>query len=266
MTDPYTHPDYLAQLAGIIAVPADDLRRLVLCDWLEELQEDDATARAEFIRVQCELASRPGCGHPARRVLYLDGTCSVCPLLRRQSELWGEHGREWFGDTALWLSTDKHERASPHVAGYIVQRGFPAVWRGPLADWCGSECGRCRTWTIGRRGERPACGACHSTGRTVGIGAAVVAAHPVERVVLTSMPPRVLKSGWAAVCDSDLTPEVWVLITAQFPGHGNAQTKWFESKQKRDAAVSAALIAWAKRQNEIARNPKAAFAARRMYG
>lgn len=40
-------------LAAIIADPLDDVHRLVYADWLEE---HDQPERAEFIRVQCELA------------------------------------------------------------------------------------------------------------------------------------------------------------------------------------------------------------------
>jgi uncharacterized protein (TIGR02996 family) len=42
-----------ALLAGVNAVPEDDLPRLVYADWLEE---HDQGARAEFIRRQCEMA------------------------------------------------------------------------------------------------------------------------------------------------------------------------------------------------------------------
>lgn len=47
---PYEHPDYLAQLAGILAHPEDDLPRLVLADWLDEHGEPE---RAAEIRMPC---------------------------------------------------------------------------------------------------------------------------------------------------------------------------------------------------------------------
>jgi uncharacterized protein (TIGR02996 family) len=52
-------------LAAIIARPDDDLPRLVFADFLEESGD---TERAEFIRVQCELARLPA-GHPDRPAL-----------------------------------------------------------------------------------------------------------------------------------------------------------------------------------------------------
>ncbi len=46
--------DELALLRGVEAAPDDDLLRLVYADWLDE---QGRHARAEFIRVQCELAA-----------------------------------------------------------------------------------------------------------------------------------------------------------------------------------------------------------------
>lgn len=47
--------DHAAFLASITASPDDDLPRLVYADWLDECGEPGAPARAEFIRIQCEL-------------------------------------------------------------------------------------------------------------------------------------------------------------------------------------------------------------------
>jgi uncharacterized protein (TIGR02996 family) len=49
--------DDTALLNAIIASPGDDLPRLIFADWLDDRGEAD---RAEFIRVQCRIAS-PGC-------------------------------------------------------------------------------------------------------------------------------------------------------------------------------------------------------------
>jgi uncharacterized protein (TIGR02996 family) len=52
-----TRQDELTALLGAVAdTPEDDTPRLILADWLEEHGEG---ARAEFIRVQCELARLP---------------------------------------------------------------------------------------------------------------------------------------------------------------------------------------------------------------
>jgi uncharacterized protein (TIGR02996 family) len=69
-------------LSGIRAEPDDDAPRLVFADWLED--QGDAE-RAEFIRVQCELA-RPNLetGPPSS-------------LQRRERELLQKHGLRWAG-------------------------------------------------------------------------------------------------------------------------------------------------------------------------
>jgi uncharacterized protein (TIGR02996 family) len=49
-----THDD--AFLADILAAPLDDAPRLIYADWLEDTGREN---RAEFVRVQCELAQTP---------------------------------------------------------------------------------------------------------------------------------------------------------------------------------------------------------------
>src|SRR5262245_46067126 len=69
-----------AFLRPIIETPEDDAPRLVYADWLEDHGDPD---RAEFIRVQCRLASIDE-DDPERR-----------ELLRREYDLLAEHGGEW---------------------------------------------------------------------------------------------------------------------------------------------------------------------------
>jgi uncharacterized protein (TIGR02996 family) len=69
-------------LAAIRETPADDTPRLVYADWLEEHGQPD---RAEFIRVQCRLATGVDVG-PERRA-----------LLKREYELLADHWSEWAG-------------------------------------------------------------------------------------------------------------------------------------------------------------------------
>jgi uncharacterized protein (TIGR02996 family) len=74
-----------AFLADIVQHPDDDAPRLVFADWLED-QGD--SARAEFIRVQCELAR-------------LDSADERYPDLNvRQLQLLAEHERDWLGEWA----------------------------------------------------------------------------------------------------------------------------------------------------------------------
>lgn len=104
-------PDHLPFLAAIIARPQDDLPRLIYADWLadaaEWAQPDGSkpvsyAERAEFIRVQCELAgleSKPkNPSTPTGLVADLPGDPTVeihqadvwryTALRRRERELW----------------------------------------------------------------------------------------------------------------------------------------------------------------------------------
>ncbi|WP_439625976.1 TIGR02996 domain-containing protein [Gemmata sp.] len=91
-------------LAAICAAPDDDTPRLVYADWLQERGDE---ARAEFIRVQCELARAGGCHWPGEPTV---GSAPWNPareglrrreytLLDRRRELrgpaWGELATEW---------------------------------------------------------------------------------------------------------------------------------------------------------------------------
>jgi uncharacterized protein (TIGR02996 family) len=78
-------PDEQAFIAAVAATPDDDAVRLVFADWLEDRGDTD---RAEFIRVQCELARL----EPAD-ARYPD-------LHLRQLELLARHEQEWLGEWA----------------------------------------------------------------------------------------------------------------------------------------------------------------------
>src|SRR5262245_48701346 len=72
--------DNQAFLDAIIAAPEDDAPRLVYADWLDDHGDSD---RAEFIRVQCDLARRPKYD-PDRP-----------PLEARERELLKKHEARW---------------------------------------------------------------------------------------------------------------------------------------------------------------------------
>ena len=72
-----------AFLRAIRADPEADLPRLVYADWLDE---HDDPARAEFVRVQCELAKLP------------DHDAAYAALEDREHELLAEHEAKWLGD------------------------------------------------------------------------------------------------------------------------------------------------------------------------
>jgi uncharacterized protein (TIGR02996 family) len=131
-------------LAAILADPADDAVRLIYADHLDDCGEG---ARAEFIRVQCQLAdldgelmSKEDCGHP---------DCPGCverrALRKRERELWS------LQDSANdWLIADPIPQPAHVVIGQdhmasvvtptsfpivIFRRGFADEFRGSAEDW-----------------------------------------------------------------------------------------------------------------------------------
>lgn len=122
-------------LKTIIDHPDDDASRLVFADWLDEHGEPE---RAEFIRVQCELANNPHCAiNPAGSPTFCnDGIgrpfpCKPCKMRRREKELLF-HG--WFPlwDT-LWAGNETHWRGLESPAEF--RRGFVEVITCTWADW-----------------------------------------------------------------------------------------------------------------------------------
>jgi uncharacterized protein (TIGR02996 family) len=89
------HPADAAFLRAIIEQPDDDLPRLVYADYLDERGD---CARAEFIRVQCELAKPSGdpSGHDA--------------LAEREQELLRRHSAAWVGPLGRLLDSSWFHR------------------------------------------------------------------------------------------------------------------------------------------------------------
>ncbi len=108
----------VAFLRAVAESDADDAPRLVFADWLEE---HGRGARAEFIRIQCELHRPEGvtarCGQTASRQdrLCKDPTCRWCVLRRRERQLFRRHKAEWF---AAYVA------AAGPASLPVVRRGF----------------------------------------------------------------------------------------------------------------------------------------------
>lgn len=90
-----THGD--AFLQSIRERPQDDAPRLIFADWLEDHGDP---ARAEFIRLQCRMASLAGPEEDDFPQTHPD----FPPLLARSRELWEQHGRRWDGAVAKYTS------------------------------------------------------------------------------------------------------------------------------------------------------------------
>src|SRR4051812_46356814 len=74
--------DEKALLAAIWEHPHEDTPRLMYADWL---QENGQPERAEFIRVQCELA----------RLEKGDASARKKDLEKRERKLWRQHRQVW---------------------------------------------------------------------------------------------------------------------------------------------------------------------------
>ena len=121
-----------ALIAAVCAAPDDDLPRLVYADYLEE---HDRPERAEFIRVQCELARLDPlkCWHP-------EGSTSDCPqcgaLRRRERELWANGVRGAFvGVPGGWIVAVTGEAPGGWDRLAEFRRGFVEEVNCPAADW-----------------------------------------------------------------------------------------------------------------------------------
>jgi uncharacterized protein (TIGR02996 family) len=80
-----------AFLQDILAHPDDDAPRLIFADWLEEQGDAGSVARADFIRVQCALAS---------------GELSLqqrAELDRQQQKLLEQYGSQWVRSIHRWV-------------------------------------------------------------------------------------------------------------------------------------------------------------------
>lgn len=172
--------DGTALLAAIREHPEEDTPRLMYADWLEEHGERE---RAEFIRVQCELAARgkwfnQKCHREeGRHYIVNEGgkieavACQDCwaSLRDRERELWDENARLWrwrlkegcYPENRLWAMFANRapaDAAEPHL---VYSRGFVESVTCTAADWL-------------KHGD------------------AIREQHPVTRVTLTTMPEHKL--------------------------------------------------------------------------
>ena len=235
-------------LQAIISEPAANDLRLIYADWLEENGQPE---RAEFIRVQIELASMDWDYERDERD---DRKYAHYAALRgREREL-----------LSTMLDTSSNGRRASTMAGYLwakevlgrhvavwphtFRRGFVAEVTCTLADWMGKECQRCGGLGALDRGSLKImpgfCFVCHGTSRVGGHGPAIVKAAPLEVVRLTdvAIAPIQLRDGRS----------VWVLPETELR---TLQKLWdvtltyHNTRQDALNALSAALLAWAHQEN-----------------
>jgi uncharacterized protein (TIGR02996 family) len=95
---------------AIRANPADDAPRLVYADWLEE---NGRPERAEFIRVQCELAKASAKGKRREK------------LAAREKELLDRYRKEWAAQLVPAAVLKKTGAAYDFIRFIEYERGFP---------------------------------------------------------------------------------------------------------------------------------------------
>jgi uncharacterized protein (TIGR02996 family) len=257
--------DLDALFAAVIDRPDDDNPRLVYAECLEEQSgdlpdPDAALARAEFIRVQVELARLPD---PECLHCWPGNGCRYHELRRRERKLSEGRKQGWFPNLSggEWSWHLQHWQNPTYHIGWIISRGFVDSVTCDLRTWCGGECDRCggsgqreRRRGAGPGGASPMyddCPDCRGTGRVVGIGPAVVRAHPVRRVVLTDREPRQTDSGmyWYWCWENEFTRGGNDVIPDDVINCGlqrGGVTVYYPTRAAALDALSAALLAWAK--------------------
>ena len=176
MTPYYEREEWPAFLAAIRAAPDDDLPRLVAADWLDEMETDEAAERAEFIRLQVELAkpqffTRAGNPRLRRKRAARERARSI--LLRYAAVL---------APGVEVVTSDKWRRTLGNTSAAVwYERGFVTRVSAPLAVLNGGGCrggceggGRWAEWGT----SRP-CPHCRGTGRTPGVLGELLKQEPI---------------------------------------------------------------------------------------
>ncbi len=258
-----THRESLnsAFLRAVCEAPGEDFPRLVYADWLEENAgtvpcdkcggegwssdwqggpgsskcytcratgrvPDGRKERAEFVRVQCELACHcPPLSPPVNGVRsgLLCGACErehyrpdeYAALRRRERELLPVFYTAFLASVGIkpayyqsasdTADVDRDGRC--HAVGvggtvsvtFLARRGFVAEVTLGCADFAGGVCERCNGDGKAHGSDRPfewsddplymKCPVCKGTGRTPGHAGALFAAAPIEKVTLTDRTP-----------------------------------------------------------------------------
>jgi uncharacterized protein (TIGR02996 family) len=138
-------------------------------------------ARAEFVRVQVELAASFGLNERRRD-----------ELARLERELLERHGHDWCSTPAGLAGVrvlnlcGRDAATADNWLGITFRRGFVAEVRLSAAAFLG---GPCRSCYIEVGGRRIGCRVCSDTGRTPGLAGPLFAAHPITAVRLTDLEP-----------------------------------------------------------------------------
>ena len=188
--------------------------------------------RAEFIRVQCELAK----GNQYEPLALAMGTQLVLcvrrnhelqVLRRRERELLGGYGH-------LWLPTIDSPDNTWRL-GSEFSRGFVASIRCSFREWRGEACSRCDGAGKALGADRPfgtpegrnwsgPCPTCSGIGRINALGPAIVAVAPIEEFEATDEWPTEIRLPWDGEQYSAHGP------TVQRSGNNRRALEWAREK------------------------------------
>lgn len=229
-----------ALLAAILDNPADDLRRLVYADWLEE---EGQTERAEFIRMQVKLARSDA--YIERQGGIVGAAAVQADRLRREIERQVDQGElPWL--VPEWATEDGWDW-SGNGSSLLIDTGWPRKFgRGPIT----------LTWERGfiREVQAP-------LAWWLEHGSALVAEHPIERVEITNkqtvivlgeicwtcpeVVPPLARISWEPESSSRLPVDLFLLLPDRGLVMGLAA---YPSKQHARDALSQACLALARQR------------------
>jgi uncharacterized protein (TIGR02996 family) len=248
--------DDSAYLRAVCWSPFDDGPRLVYADRLEERGE---CARAEFIRVQCELATidRKLGEHNSDS----KGTCicrccvilrkAIAPLRRRERELLeafapGRRKRNrWHWLQPLCEIMPPGWEATRDYDAVTFRRGFVSIITLTCRQFLGGPCEQCNGFEFIGLMSSPferACSACRGTGHVEGLAAALFAAAPVTEVRLSDREPYQAEGAfwWSLAARPEMSSYLPNELLELLPG---GKTGNFSSSNAAHAALSAACVA-----------------------
>lgn len=254
-----TNRDHLLRAICDPANFSDDALRLAYSD---ELEAAGDAARAEFIREQVALAGMTLDELRCRRADFqCDGysrfrprcKCPPCSLRRREYESSKRHITwDWCGGVeGGWAHMAADYRKS-------WRRGFIHTVTCKLAEWCGGPCEGCYgSEEHGPAGHanwrRSECPHCRGRGTAPGHGKAIVRLHPVQVVELSDRrpephtPPTGRNFSWYIDGDDHATvPEALFDLLPDGRTGLSGRRKAYDTEADARAAISAALLAWAR--------------------
>ncbi len=211
--------------------------------------------RAEFIRVQCELA-RIGHLHPPADDEDRAIIAHANELRRRERELLETHWKEWADGLHIGYCLNLYDGTPLYDPGNIAstfRRGFVAEITLPVSAWIGEECCVCdgrgkHLFPYGNLSDP--CG----TGRVNAHGPTLVQAAPLQRVTFSDWHPQrlpVVNGSDVWVFNRDPVSEI-----VRVPEFRDAVYHAHKSEQVAlDAASDAALqwaLQWVRQQPEVA--------------